>query len=82
VRCAVSLEQANEAMRELLKQPGYLRIEKPLLGSMTNCMGWWRCCRADPCGRAGSLAARNGESPQRRYTKVGFGGILSAFHQR
>jgi len=29
---AVSLEQANLALRELLKDPGYLRIEKPLLG--------------------------------------------------
>jgi predicted Zn-dependent peptidase len=29
---AVSLEQANRALRELLKDPGYLRIEKPLLG--------------------------------------------------
>ncbi|WLG95877.1 pitrilysin family protein [Pseudomonas sp. FP198] len=29
---AVSLEQANQALRELLKDPGYLRIEKPLLG--------------------------------------------------
>ncbi|WP_260958314.1 M16 family metallopeptidase [Pseudomonas citri] len=28
---AVSLEQANLALRELLKDPGYLRIEKPLL---------------------------------------------------
>ncbi|MFW0753610.1 M16 family metallopeptidase [Pseudomonas sp. H11T01] len=28
---AVSLEQANQAMRQLLNQPGYLRIEKPLL---------------------------------------------------
>lgn len=28
----VSLEQANQALRELLKDPGYLRIEKPLLG--------------------------------------------------
>ncbi|WP_153788297.1 pitrilysin family protein [Pseudomonas sp. EMN2] len=28
----VSLKQANEALRELLKEPGYLRIEKPLLG--------------------------------------------------
>jgi hypothetical protein len=28
---AVSLEQANQALRELLKDPGYLRIEKPLL---------------------------------------------------
>ncbi|MGN8343939.1 M16 family metallopeptidase [Pseudomonas sp. SMV71] len=27
---AVSLEQANLALRELLKDPGYLRIEKPL----------------------------------------------------
>jgi predicted Zn-dependent peptidase len=27
----VSLEQANRALRELLKDPGYLRIEKPLL---------------------------------------------------
>ncbi|CAI8835076.1 insulinase family protein [Pseudomonas brassicacearum] len=27
----VSLEQANVALRELLKDPGYLRIEKPLL---------------------------------------------------
>lgn len=27
---AVSLEQANQALRELLKDPGYLRIEKPL----------------------------------------------------
>lgn len=29
---AVSLEQANQALSELLKDPGYLRIEKPLLG--------------------------------------------------
>lgn len=29
---AVSLESANRAMRQLLEQPGYLRIEKPLLG--------------------------------------------------
>jgi predicted Zn-dependent peptidase len=28
---AVSLEQANQAMRQLLNQPGYLRIEKPLM---------------------------------------------------
>lgn len=28
---AVSLKQANLAMRKLLEQPGYLRIEKPLL---------------------------------------------------
>ncbi|AZD19444.1 M16 family metallopeptidase [Pseudomonas chlororaphis] len=28
---AVSLKQANQAMRQLLEQPGYLRIEKPLL---------------------------------------------------
>jgi predicted Zn-dependent peptidase len=28
---AVSLEQANQAMRQLLDQPGYLRIEKPLI---------------------------------------------------
>src|SRR5207253_3107154 len=28
---AVSLEQANQAMRQLLNQPGYLRIEKLLL---------------------------------------------------
>ena len=28
----VTLVQANKAMRELLMQPGYLRIEKPLLG--------------------------------------------------
>ncbi|MNV75740.1 hypothetical protein D3C71_1690540 [compost metagenome] len=27
----MSLEQANVALRELLKDPGYLRIEKPLL---------------------------------------------------
>ena len=27
----VTLEEANKAMRELLMQPGYLRIEKPLL---------------------------------------------------
>jgi hypothetical protein len=27
----VTLEEANKAMRELLLQPGYLRIEKPLL---------------------------------------------------
>jgi predicted Zn-dependent peptidase len=27
----VSLEQANQALRELLKDPGYLRIERPLL---------------------------------------------------
>ena len=29
---AVSLETANRALRQLLEQPGYLRIEKPLLG--------------------------------------------------
>lgn len=28
---AVTLEQANQALRQLFKQPGYLRIEKPLL---------------------------------------------------
>lgn len=28
----VSLKQANDALRQLLKSPGYLRIEKPLLG--------------------------------------------------
>ncbi len=28
---AVSLETANRAMRQLLAQPGYMRIEKPLL---------------------------------------------------
>jgi predicted Zn-dependent peptidase len=28
---AVTLAEANKAMRELLLQPGYLRIEKPLL---------------------------------------------------
>jgi len=28
----VSLEQANDALKELLKDEGYLRIEKPLLG--------------------------------------------------
>ncbi|MFF7109689.1 M16 family metallopeptidase [Pseudomonas sichuanensis] len=28
----VSLKQANEALREMLKEPGYLRVEKPLLG--------------------------------------------------
>lgn len=28
---AVGLEQANMALRELLKDPGYLRVEKPLL---------------------------------------------------
>jgi len=28
----VSLEQANDALKELLKEEGYLRIEKPLLG--------------------------------------------------
>lgn len=28
----VSLKQANDALRELLKNPGYVRIEKPLLG--------------------------------------------------
>ena len=27
----VTLEEANKAMRELLLQPGYLRIEKPLI---------------------------------------------------
>jgi hypothetical protein len=27
----VTLEEANKAMRELLMQPGYLRIEKPLI---------------------------------------------------
>ncbi|AWY42002.1 insulinase family protein [Pseudomonas putida] len=29
---SVSLAEANKAMRELLLQPGYIRIEKPLLG--------------------------------------------------
>ncbi|MCY7262992.1 M16 family metallopeptidase [Pseudomonas protegens] len=29
---AVSLKQANLALRQLLQQPGYVRIEKPLLG--------------------------------------------------
>jgi predicted Zn-dependent peptidase len=29
---AVSLDTANRAMRQLLAQPGYLRVEKPLLG--------------------------------------------------
>ncbi|MNI49593.1 hypothetical protein D3C73_1042090 [compost metagenome] len=29
---SVTLAQANKAMRELLMQPGYLRVEKPLLG--------------------------------------------------
>lgn len=29
---AVSLDQADQALRHLLEQPGYLRIEKPLLG--------------------------------------------------
>lgn len=29
---AVSLETANRAMRQLLEQPGYMRIEKPLIG--------------------------------------------------
>ena len=28
----VTLEQANQAMRELLREDGYVRIEKPLLG--------------------------------------------------
>lgn len=28
----VTLEQANQALRELLKEDGYVRIEKPLLG--------------------------------------------------
>ena len=28
----VSLEQANAALKELLREEGYLRIEKPLLG--------------------------------------------------
>jgi predicted Zn-dependent peptidase len=28
----VTLEAANKAMRELLLQPGYMRIEKPLVG--------------------------------------------------
>ncbi|MNH38108.1 hypothetical protein D3C77_684780 [compost metagenome] len=28
----VSLAQANEALKELLKEQGYLRVEKPLLG--------------------------------------------------
>lgn len=28
----VSLQQADDALRQLLKEPGYLRIEKPLLG--------------------------------------------------
>jgi len=32
---AVSLEQANRAMRQLFQQPGYLRIEKPLLSYET-----------------------------------------------
>lgn len=29
---AVSLDTANRAMRQLLAQPGYVRVEKPLLG--------------------------------------------------
>ncbi|WP_077044053.1 pitrilysin family protein [Pseudomonas sp. KK4] len=29
---SVTLEEANKAMRELLLQPGYVRIQKPLLG--------------------------------------------------
>ena len=29
----VSLKQANAALRELLKDPGYVRVEKPLLGT-------------------------------------------------
>lgn len=37
---AVSLEQTSQAMRELLKQPGYWRIEKPLLSyDMLNWIG-------------------------------------------
>lgn len=28
----VSLEEANQAMRELFKEPGWVRVEKPLLG--------------------------------------------------
>lgn len=28
----VTLKEADAALRELLKEPGYLRIEKPLLG--------------------------------------------------
>jgi hypothetical protein len=28
---AVSLDQTNQAMRQVFKQPGYWRIEKPLL---------------------------------------------------
>ncbi len=28
----MTLEDANKALRELLLQPGYLRIEKPLMG--------------------------------------------------
>jgi hypothetical protein len=36
----VSLGQTSQAMRELLKQPGYWRIEKPLLSyDMLNWIG-------------------------------------------
>jgi predicted Zn-dependent peptidase len=35
---AVSLAQANQAMRQLLDQPGYLRIEKPLMSY--NALSW------------------------------------------
>ncbi len=37
---AVNLDQANQAMRQVLKQPGYWRIEKPLLSyDMLNWIG-------------------------------------------
>ena len=35
---AVSLAQTNQAMRQLLNQPGYWRIEKPLLSY--DALGW------------------------------------------
>ncbi|MNY45806.1 hypothetical protein D3C86_1809370 [compost metagenome] len=40
---AVSLAEANKAMRELLLQPGYVRVEKPLLSYdqlMWAIVGW------------------------------------------
>nr|BFE92675.1 hypothetical protein GCM10020185_32110 [Pseudomonas brassicacearum subsp. brassicacearum] len=52
----VSLEQANVALRELLKDPGYLRIEKPLLSDDELVWGGWAvcwgcCCLGWWCGR-------------------------------
>ena len=37
---AVNLDQANQALRQVLKQPGYWRVEKPLLSyDMLNWIG-------------------------------------------